>query len=242
MHLEPPAAPGRTPTEVASALGEAADRLGHRPAVTVLLPDGRQEQSVASLAQWAAKGAHLLELDLLLEPGDRLHLDVPASWPAAAVALACWWSGVVVTLDGDAEVAVVQAGRDAPPGAEVLRVGDRIDGAYDDTDDPAGADEPWVRAVQAFPDQPPTPRADGQLPALAADGSLRTQAQLLAAVADDPTASAGPLGMAVDRDHRLDADGLVDLALRPLVTGRPTVVTRGVDRDAAAGDRVGTWR
>ena len=241
MHLQPPATSAEPPAEVATALRDAADRLGHRPAVTVLLPDGRQEQSVASLAQWAAKGAHLLELDLLLEPGDRLHLDVPASWPAAAVALACWWSGVVLTLDGDAEVAVVQAGRDAPPGAEVLRVGDRLDGAYD-ADADAQGDEAWVRAVQAFPDQPPTPRAGGQLPALAADGTVRSQAQLLAAVSDDATASAGPLGMAVPPDHRLDGQGLIDLVLRPLVTGRPTVVARGVPPDAAAGDRVAVWR
>ena len=242
MHLQAPGTGVHPPANTATALRDAAERLGHRPAVTVLLPDGRQEQSVASLAQWAAKGAHLLELDLLLEPGDRLHLDVPASWPAAAVALACWWSGVVLTLDGDAEVAVVQAGRDAPPGAEVLRVGDRLDGAYDDTDDTAGAGEPWVRAVQAFPDQPPTPRAGGELPALMADGSLRTQAQLLAAVAAGSDDADGPLGMAVPLDHRLDADDLVDLALRPLLTGRPTVVARGVPRDAAAGDRVAVWR
>ena len=213
----------------------------------MLLPSGRQEQSVASLAQWAAKGAHLLELDLLLEPGDRLHLDAPPSWPAVTVALAAWWSGVAITLDGDAEIAVVQAGRDAPPDAEVFRLGDGVDGAPDgDT-----GQEAWVRAVQAFPDQPPMPRAAGDAVGLIADGGTWTQTQLLeaatdgnvgAAVGPDGDTAAGPVGIEASVDARLDRPTLADLALRPLLTGRPTVVVRGVGRDAAVGDRVAVWR
>ncbi|MFP4634748.1 MAG: TIGR03089 family protein [Nitriliruptoraceae bacterium] len=237
MRLEPPPTTRSRPDEVATALRDAAERLGHRPAVTVLLPDGRQEQSVASLAQWAAKGAHLLELDLQLEPGDRLHLDVPPSWPAVAVVLACWWAGIAVTLDGDAEVAVVHADRDGPAGAEVLRVGDGFDGAPPDT----GHDEAWVRAVQAFPDQPPTPRAASGLAAMVSDGAVLTQAELLAILDERPGADAGPLGIVAPRDGGVDATTLVDLALRPLVSGRPTVVVRGVGREAADGERVGVW-
>lgn len=237
MRLQPPPTARSRPDEVATALRDAAERLGHRPAVTVLLPDGRQEQSVASLAQWAAKGAHLLELDLQLEPGDRLHLDVPASWPAVAVVLACWWAGVTVTLDGDAEVAVVHGDRDGPAGAEVLRVGDGLDGAPSDP----GGDEAWVRAVQAFPDQPPAPRAAGGLTAMVTDGAVHTQAELLAALDARPDADAGTLGMVAAEDGAVDATTLVDLALRPLVSGRPTVVVRGVGREAASGERVGVW-
>ncbi len=241
MQLQPPSPPSTRPPDVAAALQTAAERLGHRPAVSVLLASGRQEQSVASLAQWAAKGAHLLELDLLLEPGDHLHLDAPPSWPAVTVALAAWWAGVTITLDGDAEVAVIQAGRDAPPDAEVFRLGDGVDGAPDgDT-----GDEFWVRAVQAFPDQPPTPRASGDTVALVADGATWTQAQLLTpdgATGDGVDPAAGPVGIDTPVDARLDRPTLIDLALRPLLTGRPTVVVRGVGRDAAAGDRVTVWR
>ena len=178
---------------------------------------------------------------VLLEPGDSLHLDAPPSWPAVTVALAAWWAGVAITLDGDAEIAVVQAGRPAPPDAEVFRLGDAIDGAPDgDT-----GDEPWVRAVQAYPDQPPTPRAGGDMPALTVGGATWTQGQLLAAgdaTEDDIDAAAGPVGIEVPVDAHLDRLTLVDLALRPLLTGRPTVVARGVGRDAAAGDRVAVWR
>jgi hypothetical protein len=99
VQLGPPVDAPRRPTELASALEQARERLGNRPAVTVLSPRGREEQAVASLAQWAAKGAHLLEADLLLEPGDAVRFDAPWSWPAAAVCLAAWWAGIVVDLD-----------------------------------------------------------------------------------------------------------------------------------------------
>ena len=35
--------------------------------------------------------------------------------------------------------------------------------------------------------------------------------------------------------------GVREVAARPLVTGSATVVLHGVDRDAAAGDRVAAW-
>jgi hypothetical protein len=63
----------------------------------------------------------------------------------------------------------------------------------------------------------------------------------------------GTFGLATDRPDVTDRPqatdggpdpavvGLVALAVRPLVTGRPTVVLRGVPRDVAAGERVATW-
>jgi uncharacterized protein (TIGR03089 family) len=242
VQLGPPADRPPAARDLATALDQARVRLGNRPAVTVLSPRGREEQAVASLAQWAAKGAHLLEADLLLTPGDALRLDAPWSWPAAAVCLAAWWAGLLVELDaqGDAEVAVLDEHvADRPAAAEVLRVGDAITGA------PLGevAGEAWTLAVQAFPDQPPRPQAAPDRVALRHRGRTWTQLEVLdlardlgqgtlGLTSDRPAAGAGPDPAVV---------GLVALAVRPLLVGRPTVVLRGVARDAAAGERVATW-
>jgi uncharacterized protein (TIGR03089 family) len=243
VQLGPPAGDRTSADELATALTQARQRLGNRPAVTVLSPRGREEQAVASLAQWAAKGAHLLEADLLLAPGDAIRLDAPWSWPAAAVCLAAWWAGLVVELDdhGDAEVAVLDEHvADLPAAAEVLRVGDAITGA------PLGevAGDAWTLAVQAFPDQPPRPQATPDRVALRHRGRTWTQREVLDLARE---LGQGTLGLASDRPADVAGDpdaavvGLVALAVRPLLAGRPTVVLRGVSRDAAAGERVATW-
>jgi uncharacterized protein (TIGR03089 family) len=238
VQLGPPTAALGEATEIAGALVAARDRLGARPAVSLLLASGRQEQAMVSLAQWAAKGAHLLETDLLLEPGDRLRLDAPLSWTTAAVCLACWWAGVVVTLDGPADVEVVRdddvvtGGPTAATPSERFVLGDGIDGG------PLrpGPLEPWVRAVQAFPDQPPPPRAAADRAALALGERLWTQAELLALARSTAT---GPFG--VDAATATPVEAVVAVAVRPLVTGRPTVIVREVDRTAADADRVAAW-
>jgi hypothetical protein len=227
------------PTDLAAALRSAGQELGHRPAVTVLRPERREEQGVASLAQWAAKGAHLLELDLLLEPGDVLALVAPLGWTSAAVALAAWWSGVTVTLEPEpdrVDVAVVEEGHDPPPGAEVVFwLGAAVDGA------PVGAvpGEAWVEAVQSFPDQPPTPRAAAELTALVDSGRGWTHAQLLTLVAER-LPQQGTLGL--ERADALPAPlALAAVAVRPLLVGRPTVVLRDVERVHAGGEKVAVW-
>ncbi len=242
LQLASPASPDPTVRDAATAIRDALRVIGQGPAITVLLPSGRQEQGMASLAQWAAKGAHLIEADLLLEPRDRLALDAPLSWSSAAVCLAAWWAGVAVVLVGDdptddldsVEVAVIHEDRITErrvPG-DVLALGDAIDGAPQG--DPSA--EPWVRAVQAFPDHPPTPQAAPDLPALIADGRTWTHADLLDAARSLP---AGTLG--VDAAIVAPWLGLIAAAVHPLVSGRPTVVLRDVDRADAAGDRVAHW-
>jgi uncharacterized protein (TIGR03089 family) len=235
VQLRPPPDPTAVPTDVATGLRAATDALGFRPAVTVLRPGAREEQGVASLAQWAAKGAHLLEVDLGLGPGDRVAVDVPAGWTLAAVSLAVWWAGVTVALDGDAEVAVVEEGRPPPAGAlDVLWTGRAVDGA------PVAATtgEHWAVAVQPFPDAPPLPRAASELPALVAGSRRFDQRELLA--------DAATLG---DRDGTLGIDAatvdpvlaVLACAARPIAARRPTVVVDGVDRAAADADRVTAW-
>lgn len=232
------------PEELADALRTAAQTLGDRPAVTVLRADRREEQGFASLAQWAAKGAHLLEMEHLLEPGDRLALVGPPGWLPAAVCLAAWWAGVTVTLDGGAPVAVVHEACQPPPDAEeVLSFGDALDGSPTSSVGALGDAEPWPVAVQLFPDQPPRPRADPDLPALESGGRSWTQREVLEEVAGG--ALEGPLG--VDAGPGGPDGGpaarawLPAVAVRPLRSGQPTVVLAGADRRAAAKEGVGTW-
>lgn len=233
MQLAPPPGSRPTPPDLASALRNTAEELGHQPAITVLRPGRRDEQGLASLAQWTAKGAHLLEADLLLEPGDRLALRGPVGWPMAVVALAAWWAGIVVTLDGDAEVAVVHEGHPPPPGAvDVLWVGDAVDGSPTVAVD----GEPWAEAVQAFPDQPPTPRATADAPALEHGATAASHRELIARVGVEQ----GVLG--IDAATIDTVEGLVAVAVRPPVTGRATVVLAGTTREAADGERVRVWR
>ena len=229
--------PGPLPAsdDLAAALRQAAQQLGHRPAVTVLRRDRRDEQGFASLAQWAAKGAHYLAIEHLLEPGDGIGLVGPAGWLPVAVCLAAWWSGVhVVTGSGAAGCPLVvrhEHASVAPDGEEVT-YGDAVDGT------PLGdtAAEPYAVAIQVFPDQPPAPRAAGDLPALVTDSGTWTQSTLR-----DEAGRWGhdeTLGLTATDDP---AVWVPALALRPLVTGRPTVLLAGADRDAAAGERVGRW-
>lgn len=237
VRLDAPRSPRPAPGDLATALARARDDLGHRPAVTVLGPDRRDEQGVASLAQWAAKGAHFLELDLMLEPGDRLAVDLEVGWPLAAVALAAWWAGIAIDLDGAAPVAVVHEGRTAPPTAEdVLWIGDAVDGA------PTGevAGEAWTSTVQTFPDHPPPARAAAELAAIVTAGRVLTQAEVVTA-ATSLLGDGGSLGLDAASELPIELQ-LTALAVRPLLAGRPTVVLRnGVDRAAAAGEKVATW-
>lgn len=223
--------------DLAAALRGAADTLGHRPAVTVLRAGRREEQGFASLAQWAAKGAHWCQLEHLLEPGDRLALHGPAGWLPVAVCLGAWWAGVTVVVGGDAEVAVVHESVAAPDVAEVLRYGDAIDGSPSPGPD-APAEEAYPVAVQTFPDRPPPPAPTPDTVALDVAGRTWTHAELLT-TARELAPGDGSVGVDVDTPAEVWVPAL---AVRPLVTGRPSLLLDGVDRDAAAGERVSAWR
>lgn len=230
--------PGALPAvpDIAAALRVSAARLGHRPAVTVLRDTRRDEQGFASLLQWTAKGAHLLELEELLEPGDRVRVDLPAGWPAAAVCFAAWWAGLAVTPDGEATIAVVHEQRERPADVgEVFLVGDAVDGTP--TRPPTGAAplEAWALSVQTFPDQPPPTRARGDLDAVQIEGEVWTQAEVLEQASQ--WGLEGVLGLADEAPTRVWLPALV----RPLLVGRPTVVLAGVGRDVAAAEGVTVW-
>lgn len=242
MQLGPPPTGLGDAPDIATALRRAGEVLGHRPLLTVLTAERRDEQSAASLAQWAAKGAHLLEADLLAEPGDVLTLDAPLGWPSVTVLLAAWWAGLTVALGSHEQprIAIVQEGRTAPTGAEeVLWLGSMIDGGLASPT----TGEPWTTACQGFPDQPPRPHAAAERPAVIAGPITHDQGALLALARSMGTE--GTLGVQLADDEPTPPQRCIvevtAAAVRPLLAGRPTVLAQGVDRSAAAGERVAAW-
>jgi hypothetical protein len=231
LSLTPPGA--RDAEDVPAAVRTATSAAGHRPAITLLSPEGRQEQSFTSLGQWTAKTAHWLELDLLLEPGDRLGIVGPPGWVPAAAALGAWWAGLTVVVGPQASSAdVVVSHVDGVP----VVTGDLVvwGWGFDGAPTSNGPADAFVEAVQPFPDDPPAPRGTAPSPALDDGDDVATQAAILDTLRDVPAETVG-LGAGT-------ATWLPTAALRPLLTGRPTVLLApGVDRDAAAGDRVSSW-
>lgn len=232
---------GAPPTESDAADVGAAMRgaagYGQRPAVIVLRPTGRQEQGFRTLLQWASKVSHWLQTDHGGGPGDRLALTTPPAWLPAAAALGAWWNGLeVVTAGPRADVTVVHEHAPRPPDTEVAVVGDTFGGG------PTGAaaegeGEALTTLVQLFPDQPPATRARPEVPALSTGGSRSTQREIL------DTARSwdvdGPVGL--DAAEAEPGVWLPAVALRPLVTGRATVVLDRVPREAAEAERVAGW-
>ncbi len=219
------------PSDLSRGLSARAQALGQQPAVTVLGADGRQEQGFVTLAQWAAKGSHLLQTDAQLQPGDVVFVDLPPSWQLAAVCAAVWWAGgCVATGDADGAVAaVVHETRTAPDVEVCFVVGDAVDGGLTTTS-PLLV---WSEEVQLFPDAPPACVASAEGAAIRDSDGTRTHAEVIAAFADQTDV----LGV----DAAEHATAVAEVAARPAVTGRATVVLRGADRAAARGDRVARW-
>ncbi|HEX5566291.1 MAG TPA: TIGR03089 family protein [Streptomyces sp.] len=118
----------RTPADLLrSAL--AADAA--RPLVTFYddATGERVELSVATLANWVAKTANLLQDELSAEPGDRLALLLPAHWQTVVWLLACSSTGVVADLTADpAAVSTADLVVSGPDTLDAARActGDRI--------------------------------------------------------------------------------------------------------------------
>ena len=200
----------REAEDVASAVRTAASDAGHRPAITLLAPSGRQEQSYTSLAQWTAKMAHGISLELPPEPGDRLGIVGPPGWVPAAAALGAWWAGLTVVVGEQAPHAdVVLSHVDGVPDAtgELAVWGWGFDGAPT-RNGPADA---FVEQVQPFPDDPPAPLGTAPSPALDDGDDVATRPRCWT-----PCATPRPRRSA----SRPPPPRLVTAALRPMVTGR----------------------
>jgi uncharacterized protein (TIGR03089 family) len=77
----------------------------------------RTELSATTLANWVAKTANLMRDDVGAVPGDRVAVLLPAHWQTAAVLLAAWSTGAVVTRRPDGTVAAFTADVPAAEGA-----------------------------------------------------------------------------------------------------------------------------
>jgi uncharacterized protein (TIGR03089 family) len=104
--------------------------------------ESRTELSGASLTNWTAKVAGLLQDELAAAPGDRVTVQLPTGWQTAPVVLGTWWAGLVVTdaddpasaaafvtpgFDGSADEVFVVSGHPlgAPTPAAALRAHQR---------------------------------------------------------------------------------------------------------------------
>ena len=117
-----------TATTPADFLPRALAADPARPALTFYddATGERVELSVATLANWVAKTANLLQDDLAVQPGDRVALLLPAHWQTAAWLLACFAAGVVAVPDGDpAGADLVVSGPDGLERARACR-GERV--------------------------------------------------------------------------------------------------------------------
>ncbi|HEY0636554.1 MAG TPA: TIGR03089 family protein [Pseudonocardiaceae bacterium] len=61
----------------------------------------RVELSAATIANWAAKTANWLRDECDVEPGTRVHVDLPAHWQTAGALLGAWWAGAHVIDEPD---------------------------------------------------------------------------------------------------------------------------------------------
>jgi uncharacterized protein (TIGR03089 family) len=202
----------------------------------------RVELSVATLANWVAKTANLLQDDLAVQPGDRVALLLPGHWQTAAWLLACFAAGVVAAPGGDpAACEVVVSGPDALEAARACRgervalslrpLGVRFPAA------PEGFSDYAVEVPSQGDRFTPYAPVEPDAPALALpDGTVLTGEQVVARARAD----AERLGLAPG-DRLLSGlawDGWAGLSaglLAPLAAGGSVVLCRHLDRLDAAG-------
>ncbi len=256
-----PGGAGRAPATLPEGLLSAALR---RAAAAPLLTsyddatDERVELSAATLANWVAKTANLLQDECDIGPGSTVALALPVHWQTAAVLLGAWSCGAAV-LDTALEDEGAAAGADV-----VLAAQDRLPALEESLDEATGPElwglslhplglgmtgyvgaardfavEVRVHGDVFFPHQQPDPEDPGLL----VGGGALTLGSLPLAAAE----LAGRLGLREgDRvlvDERTAAEaGPVAWLLAPLAAGASIVLCRNAAPDRlparAAAERV----
>ncbi len=255
MSPTPPTAAGagRPRTALpADLLAAALRRSAAAPLLTSYddATDERVELSAATLANWVAKTANLLQDECDVGPGRTVALALPVHWQTAAVLLGAWSCGAAVL-----DTALEDDGRDAAADV-VLAARDRLP-ALEEAHDDASATELWGLSLHPlglgmtgytgtardfalevrthgdvfFPYSEPDP-AD---PGLVIGEASLTLGSLTAAAAE----LAGRLGLAEgDRvlvDERTAAEaGPVAWLLAPLAAGASLVLCRNAAPDRLA--------
>ncbi|MFI5809053.1 TIGR03089 family protein [Streptomyces sp. NPDC051561] len=202
----------------------------------------RVELSVATLANWVAKTANLLQGDLSAGPGDRLALHLPAHWQTAVWLLACASVGVEADVRGKPEAAdVVVSGPDALEAARAGR-GERVAlalrplGGRFVPQPPEGFADYAVEVPSQGDQFAPFAPVDPDEVALVVDGTQLTAAELVErARADAAALGLGP-GSRVLSGLSYDTwEGLSSGLYAPLASGGSIVLCRNLGRLSAAG-------
>jgi len=193
----------------------------------------RVELSATTLANWVAKTANLLA-DAGAGAGDRVAVLLPAHWLTAAVLLAAWSAGLVVTAD-PAGAAVAFTDADRAPAAvaagvpEVFALSLAPLGRPFDEAPPDGSRD-YTAEVRAHPDRYAGPPPPERAPALRTATGTVGGAELV----EVAQRRALELGM-VERDRVLSvrpwqapADW-VDGLLAPLAAGATVVLAANPD-------------
>ncbi len=234
--VPPPSVPPTIPAALAAALRTDPGR----PLVTFYddATGERVELSVKTFDNWVSKIANLFSDELMLEPGDRVAIDLPTHWLSPVTAVAAWVAGLVVVLrpPGETSAAAVHVvGADALSHAHALTgrvvacslrpLGGRFIEPL-----PQG----WLDFALEVPAQPDvvlTPAPTSPDTAALDDGEqLLTQADLV----EGGVGGAGVLelqagGRLATDLNPMTTDGLVAALLAPLVTGASLVLVVKAD-------------
>ncbi|MBN1093830.1 TIGR03089 family protein [Blastococcus sp. TML/M2B] len=239
------------PTSPADLLAAALRRSPATPLLTAYddATDERVELSAATLANWVAKTANLLQDECDVGPGGTVALALPVHWQTAAVLLATWSCGAAVldtALEDEGRAVgadVVLAAQDRLPAVQEA-LGEAATELWGLSLHPLGlgmtgytgpardfAAEVRVHGDVFFPHQQPDPDDPGLLVGEAA----LTLGSLTAAAGE----LAGRLGLGEgDRvlvdDRTAEEAGPVAWLLAPLAAGASLVLCRNADPDRLA--------
>lgn len=178
-----------TPATPADLLARAAASTPAQPFLTFYDDQSgeRVELSVATLDNWVAKTANLLQDGLDTEPGERVTIALPAHWQAAVWMLAAWSAGLVVDLDQREEPSVAVSGPDTLDAVLTWKARDAVALALRPLGGPFAEELPagvwdYGAEVLAYGDDfvPYAPIASDD-PALIRDGVTMSGAQLVSA-------------------------------------------------------------
>lgn len=240
---------------VVEALDSAlADEPG-RPLVTFY--DGstgeRVELSVTTFANWVTKIANLYGDELMVEPGETVHVALPTHWQSTVAIVGAWTCGLAVSLGadvpGDASVCVVGPGAlqtpDVFPGTVLACSLRPLGGPF--TEPLPGGWADFAVEVPAQPDQLLTPAvASPEAVALRAPSGPHTHADLVRRASTAAEAvGLGPGGRLLTDLNPASPDGVATALAAPLLVAASVVLVTGMDErelDAVARQEQVTGR
>jgi uncharacterized protein (TIGR03089 family) len=187
--------------------------LGALPAITSYSPEGRLEISGKVARQWSHKIAGFLRDDVGAEPGDRLAIDLPATWRAPVWALGAILAGIHPDLEPGA------ARPDRAPASDWVT---DVVATVSDRPETIG---PWGGDVLALSLGALAMRWPGELPRGAIDASADVLAQPDSMIEPPSPSDDEPLIAAVTRS----GEDAIRVALAAWLAGGSAVLLIDVD-------------